>query len=79
MRRRGKVPKGFRADDEKVLQMELNREHEEYVQRMRKERLENKERAKRQAAMQRRRSVVVVVVVMVVVGVAVAAVMNGQR
>eukprot|EP00952_Eustigmatos_sp_NYUAD-ZCMA_P005063 22180-Eustigmatos_ZCMA.PRE.1 len=55
MRRRGKVPKGFRADDEKVLQMEFNREHEEFVMRMKKERLENRERVKKQAVMQRRR------------------------
>lgn len=55
MRRRGKAPKGFRADDEKTLQIEFNREHEEYVERLRRERLENREKVKKQAAMQRRR------------------------
>lgn len=55
MRRRGKAPKGFRADDEKTLQIEFNREHEEYVERMRRERIENREKVKKQAAMQRRR------------------------
>lgn len=55
MRRRGKAPKGFRADDEKTLQIEFNREHEEYVERLRRERMENREKVKKQAAMQRRR------------------------
>ena len=55
MRRRGKAPKGFRADDEKALQIEFNKEHEEYIERVKRERLENREKIQKQAAMQRRR------------------------
>jgi hypothetical protein len=55
MERRQLQAKGFRADDERTLQEAFNREHQEYIERLKKERVENRERVLKQAAMQRRR------------------------
>ena len=55
MRRRGKVPKGFRSDDEKALQSEFDLEHKDFLERVKKERIGNKEKIRKQALMQHRR------------------------
>jgi len=56
LEKRGLHPKGFRSDDEKLLQAKLNEEFGQYIIKLRKESLENKERLKKQAYVQKRRS-----------------------
>ena len=53
--KRGLQPKGFRSDDEKQLQAKLNQEFGQYIIKLRKESIENKERLKKQAYVQKRR------------------------
>jgi len=55
LEKRGIHPKGFKSDDEKTLQAKINEEFGEYVIKLRKEFLENKERLKNQAYVTRRR------------------------
>ena len=57
LEKRGLHARGFFADDAKVLQGELDREHEVYVETKRREKREARELEARQARLQRRRSV----------------------
>ena len=55
METRGLQPRGFFADDAKVLQTFFDKEHEQYLRKKRKEREETKELETKQALKQRRK------------------------
>ena len=56
MERRGLHPRGFFADDAKVLQIELNKEHDEYIESKRREKQEAKEMEASQRLFRRRKA-----------------------
>mmetsp|Transcript_59229 Transcript_59229/g.87988 ORF Transcript_59229/g.87988 Transcript_59229/m.87988 type:complete len:414 (+) Transcript_59229:80-1321(+) len=55
LERRGLQPRGFFADDAKILQIEFDEEHESYIESKRKERIEVRELEAKRAIQQRRK------------------------